>query len=175
METMRKNTSKLAMIFAIGLAATSAPYVHAQVNSQSELTEHTDINQESVNKVLNYYLEIKEALVQTNGEDASNSAKKLVRILGDKKGELAKKIRLDAEHISETNDVGHQRDHFNSLSENIYTLIKATRANEGKLYWQFCPMAMDNKGAYWLSDEKQVKNPYFGDKMLHCGRVKEEI
>jgi len=44
-----------------------------------------------------------------------------------------------------------------------------------KLYRQYCPMAFQNKGAYWLSSEKKIMNPYFGDKMLHCGVVKEEF
>ena len=125
--------------------------------------------------MLNSYLEIKDALVKTDGEAASKAARKLVEALGEHQDELAQKIRFDAEHISETKDAGHQREHFNTLSDNIYALVKATGANDSKLYRQYCPMAMDNKGAYWLSAEKQVNNPYFGDKMLHCGSVKEEL
>ncbi|MFT7036414.1 MAG: hypothetical protein ACJA2S_004943, partial [Cyclobacteriaceae bacterium] len=78
-------------------------------------------------------------------------------------------------HIIDTNDPSKQRDHFNTLSDNVYDLIKSTSANERAIYRQFCPMAMNNKGAYWLSAEKEVNNPYFGDMMLHCGSVKEEL
>ena len=39
------------------------------------------------------------------------------------------------------------------------------------VYVQYCPMA---KGQ-WLSDEKEIKNPYYGNSMLTCGSVKSEI
>ena len=42
-------------------------------------------------------------------------------------------------------------------------------------YVQHCPMANDNNGADWLSKEKEIKNPYYGDKMLKCGMVSETI
>jgi hypothetical protein len=42
-------------------------------------------------------------------------------------------------------------------------------------YYEFCPMAFNNSGAYWLSDNAVIRNPYFGDKMLTCGSVEEEL
>jgi hypothetical protein len=55
------------------------------------------------------------------------------------------------------------------------TLVKGGQLSAGALYLEYCPMANGNEGAYWLSNEKQIKNPYFGDKMLKCGSVKETI
>lgn len=170
---MKKIKSTLVMAIAMLFATVFVACSNAQENTTSEVK--TNISKEQASKMLNSYLKVKDALVKTDGEAASTAAKKLVEDLGDNQDELAKKIRFDAEHISETKDAGHQRDHFNTLSDNIYALVKATGANDGKLYRQYCPMAMDNKGAYWLSAEKQVNNPYFGDKMLHCGSVKEEL
>jgi len=167
--------STLVMALAIGFITAFMSCGNAQDNANTETTVQTNISKEQANKMLNSYLEIKDALVKTDGETASKAAGKLVETLGDSQDELAKKIRFDAEHISETKDAGHQRDHFNTLSDNIYAVVKATGANDSKLYRQYCPMAMDNKGAYWLSAEKEVNNPYFGDKMLHCGSVKEEL
>ena len=43
------------------------------------------------------------------------------------------------------------------------------------VYVQFCPMADDDKGGYWLSTETQISNPYFGDMMLRCGEIKDTI
>jgi membrane fusion protein, copper/silver efflux system len=40
-----------------------------------------------------------------------------------------------------------------------------------KVYRQFCPMAFDDKGAFWLSESDEILNPYFGDMMLNCGEV----
>jgi Cu(I)/Ag(I) efflux system membrane fusion protein len=36
-------------------------------------------------------------------------------------------------------------------------------------------MAFNNKGAYWLSNEREIKNPYFGSEMLECGSVEDSL
>ena len=56
----------------------------------------------------------------------------------------------------------------------MYEVVKANN-NETPLYKQYCPMAFNNQGAYWLAAEEEVNNPYFGDLMLHCGSVEEVI
>jgi len=74
---------------------------------------------------------------------------------------------FDARHISSVNAVDHQREHFASLSNNMYELLKALKSNTATLYEQYCPM----KKAYWLSESQQIKNPYFGSQMPTCGKV----
>lgn len=143
-------------------------------DNQSD-AQSVDLSKEKAEQVLSAYLQIKNALVETNGEAASEAAKKITATLSDNEGELLDSIRFYAEHIAETKSADHQRDHFNTLSDNVYTLVKATDAGESKLYRQYCPMAMNNNGAYWLSAEEEIRNPYFGDKMLKCGSVKETI
>jgi len=135
----------------------------------------SSIPKERSQNILTAYLEIKDALVKTDGEQASLAAGKLIEVLNKSNDELIEKIRFDAEHIEETKTPKHQRDHFNSLSDNVYKLIKQTQANDEVIYRQYCPMAFDNEGAFWLSAEKEVNNPYFGDRMLHCGSVKETL
>ena len=83
-------------------------------------------------------------------------------------------IQKDAENIANTKDVKIQRDHFTSLSKEIYTLIKISKY-ENPVYYQFCPMFNDGKGANWLSKENAVKNPYYGSMMLNCGKTVETI
>ena len=87
---------------------------------------------------------------------------------------IVKNIKEDAEHISDTKDIKHQREHFVTLSKNIYALIKVSK-QETPTYYQFCPMANNGKGANWLSKENTVKNPYYGSMMLNCGKVVETI
>lgn len=134
-----------------------------------------DIPKEQAQQIVAAYLEVKDALVQTNGTSASVAAAKLVETLGGNKDDLIEKIRTDAKHIAGTEDAEEQREHFNSLSDNVYALIKATGANESPIYLQYCPMAFENEGAYWLAAEEEVNNPYFGDMMLHCGSVEKEL
>jgi len=125
--------------------------------------------------VLSTYLDIKDALVNTNAKDASLAANGMVAILNDKSGELSKKLLTDAKAISANSDVKVQRKHFDMLSQNIYDYIKETGEKDGTVYKQYCPMAFNNSGAYWLAAEKEINNPYFGSMMLHCGSVREEL
>ena len=80
-----------------------------------------------------------------------------------------------AEHIgSNAGNIKHQREHFDMLSKDMYDLVKSFGTGQ-TLYHAFCPMYNDNKGAYWISETKEIKNPYFGKEMPTCGEVKEEI
>lgn len=72
-------------------------------------------------------------------------------------------------------DIEQQRMDFELISNNVFKLVKATELKNAKIYRQFCPMAFNDKGAYWLSSEEAIKNPYFGKKMLECGEVTETI
>jgi uncharacterized protein YbjT (DUF2867 family) len=89
----------------------------------------------------------------------------------DKKALVTAKSKAAA--ISKSTDVNAQREQFEALSTSMIALAKATKP--AKTYVQFCPMAAEGKGASWLSATREVRNPYYGDKMLKCGSVKEEI
>ena len=78
-----------------------------------------------------------------------------------------------AEHISES-DMAHQREHFKILSKDVTDMVAIT-GTEMKIYEQFCPMYNNNEGGAWLSMNEEIRNPYFGDKMLKCGKVQREI
>lgn len=77
--------------------------------------------------------------------------------------------------IAAATDIEVQRKAFSTLSDSLYKSIKAYGLAGATAYYEFCPMAFDNKGAFWLSDNDKIRNPYFGDKMLSCGSVKETI
>ena len=89
--------------------------------------------------------------------------------------EHQKMLKQKAEAINKAEKLGTQRKHFIQLSEHMIELVKTFKAPESKLYVQFCPMANDDEGAFWLSKEDQVRNPYYGDMMLKCGEVRDEI
>ena len=130
---------------------------------------------------LTAYYNVKDALVSTDAAKAKTSAAELVVALGkvnaanlsatDKKAMATAKTK--AADISKSNDVDTQREAFEGLSTSMIALAKATKP--AKAYVQYCPMAAEGKGASWLSDKREVRNPYYGDKMLKCGSVKEEI
>ncbi len=171
---MKKSKSIFLVTLAISLSIITS-CGSSQSNESTGKMETTNIQTEKDSNILKSYLDIKDALVQSNEQAASKAALKLVNSIPYDQDAPMKKVRDDAQHIANTENIDHQRNHFNALSVNIYKWVKETKVNDQKLYKQYCPMAFNNEGAYWLSAEKKVNNPYFGDKMLHCGSVKEEL
>lgn len=136
--------------------------------------------------VFDNYFTLKDALVKTDNIQASAKAKELKTAIDAVKMDklsadvhtvwmkLVSDLIEDAEHINESKDIAHQRDHFMNLSKNMYELIKISKTSD-PVYYQFCPMANNGKGANWLSKEAGIKNPYYGSQMLTCGKTVETI
>lgn len=153
-------------------------------HDEMKSTEIQNVNQ--LDAVYENYFAVKDALVKTDGESASKAAKTLVASIDAVKMgdldmdvhmvwmEVMKDLKEDATIISQSTDTKKQRDSFDTLSENIYKLIKVSKT-DSTVYFQHCPMANDGKGANWLSKENSVKNPYYGSKMLTCGKTIETI
>ena len=88
---------------------------------------------------------------------------------------IADDVKEHAEHIGDNGGkIEHQREHFVTLSKDMDDLIQLFGTNQ-KLYLDFCPMADNNKGAVWISETKEITNPYFGKDMATCGSVKKEF
>ena len=141
----------------------------------------------SASAIIDNYLALKDALVQDDSKNAASIGKKLFDAFAkfdisaqakQQQKELTEIIEdasEHAEHISENSkDIGHQRKHFEILSKDIKDLVIIT-GSDRTLYQSFCPMYNNNKGGAWLSNSKEIKNPYFGSKMLKCGSVQQEI
>ncbi len=77
--------------------------------------------------------------------------------------------------IRSSDAIEPQRMAYTRFEDALYTSLKAFGINDKPVYRQFCPMAQNGKGAYWLSDKKSIRNPYFGDQMLTCGETKEVL
>lgn len=147
---------------------------HAGHDHDTENMEHTS-SMDGSEGILQSYLQIKDALVKTDGKAASEAAQGLQAFLEEDQTEIAQKIKLAAEQIAATQDPKVQRIAFNLLSQEVYEFAKGNDQNGATLYKQYCPMAFDNQGAFWLAAEQEINNPYFGEMMLHCGKVEEEI
>jgi hypothetical protein len=138
-----------------------------------------------IKTVVGHYLHIKNALANDNADEAAEGAKAMSEALAkiDKSLFTAeqKKVYDDneddlkehAEHISKSK-LDHQREHFSMMSEDMYSLVKAFGGGQ-PLYHDHCPMYNDKKGALWLSETKEINNPYMGTKMPKCGSVEERI
>jgi Cu(I)/Ag(I) efflux system membrane fusion protein len=69
----------------------------------------------------------------------------------------------------------HQRLAFGPLSGAMYGLIKNAGLKNAHIYHEYCPMAYNEKGASWLSDDAEIHNPYFGKKMMECGEITDSL
>lgn len=133
------------------------------------------------------YIDMKNAFVDTDAQKVSSLAGSalvtLARVdMGMLKGDSLiqwmdnrKVLENLFKVISESDDIKKQREAFLALNNIFYLTVKTFGLNRDTVYYQYCPMADNDRGGYWLSNEKEIRNPYFGDMMLKCGEVKETI
>jgi len=153
--------------------------VAALIYSVSVASAQKNASVNSINKIVENYLAIKNALAADDAAAAAKNSADLFNTLSSEPVKAAEpgqqklwnsyleKLKYDSRHISEVTMIDHQREHFASLSKNLYEVLKGLRMNTAPLYEQYCPM----KKAYWLSEAQKIKNPYYGKKMPECGRV----
>lgn len=167
----------MAMTEPVGAAkpaATAAPVVQAA-------------SPVSIAEIVSGYLAVKNAFTADKSADAAAAGKALeATFRGFNKtamtaeqqktfAEIADDATEHAEHIGANGGkIEHQREHFALLSKDVNDLVKAFGGGQ-PLYQDFCPMYDGKKGAIWLSETKDIKNPYYGKKMLTCGKVQAEI
>lgn len=85
------------------------------------------------------------------------------------------RMKYCLKQMSKSKNIEHQRSTFVVFNELYFKMIRNVGLDHTTLYRQFCPMANDNKGAYWFSKNKSIRNPYLGKKMLNCGKTQETI
>lgn len=157
---------------------------HHGNHTEMPKTEVQEVNQ--LKAVFDNYFIVKDAMISSDGTATSAASKVLFTAINNVKMDqlemdvhmvwmkVINSMKEDAEHIADTKDIKHQRDHFISLSNDIYALMSVAKY-EVPVYYQYCPMANDGKGANWLSKENEIKNPYYGSKMLTCGKTVSTI
>ena len=135
--------------------------------------------------VIDAYIQIKNALTTDNKNEAAKGGTALVAALSKfdmsnltgethkEYMEILESAKEQAEHIVKS-PIDHQREHFEVLSTDINDLV-ALLGTEKTLYQDFCPMANNGKGAIWLSEVEEIKNPYMGIKMPTCGTIQKQI
>lgn len=133
------------------------------------------------------YLKLKDLLVADKLEDAKNAAVSMQDNLAKVDMTLftgeshnswmtfSSELKNKLQHVPHLSGIKEVREAFRQVSIIMVEMSGAFKPNSQTLYVQHCPMANNNKGADWLSSEKEVKNPYFGKSMLTCGKVTNEI
>ena len=146
---------------------------------------------DSFNELLTAYFSVKDALVESDTVKANAAAANLAiasealktdEITGDSTGMIkataksfAGTITGSALGLKGEKNIENKRQEFEMISDALWSLTRTVKYEGQKVYYQFCPMAFDNKGAYWLSKDANIRNPYFGDKMLTCGSTQDSL
>lgn len=142
--------------------------------------------------LLNNYYHLKDGLVLSNDSTAStvagfanllaSNADSLIidNIAVDSLSKITAKtylqsISADAKSLVLEKDLEEKRKSFSTITESMYELIRIVRYDQQKVYYINCPMAFNDKGANWLNNTDDIKNPYFGKKMLTCGVVNDSL
>lgn len=191
----RKKTTQLAialtLIFGVFTACNTSNSSEEHADNNMESHDHSNmemeatstievnnqyesISKESVDQLISAYIGIKDALIETNAEVAKAKAESFLNSIDEEVKKGLETLTASVSNIAKSTEVENQREEFEMLSKEMYKLIKTADAST-TVYKQYCPMAFNSKGAFWLSVEEQVLNPYFGDKMLKCGRVEETL
>ena len=151
---------------------------------------YTETFNQSMNTVLNAYYNLKDAFVASDTVKINTEAVVLKNLLDSFK--LEEVQQFDTLGFSSINgrpgdvaaeisgmlgekELEKKRESFEMVSNAFYDMVRVIKPTGATIYYQYCPMAFDNKGAYWLSSADSIMNPYFGKKMLTCGEVKETL
>ena len=138
-----------------------------------ETSNEVSLKNDQLNAVYQQYLLLSDALV--NADLATARETSMALELGASALPDGEKLTGLATKIAAATDIDVQRTLFSSLSNEMIAKVKAIGLQSGEVYIEYCPMAMNDKGASWLSNQKIVRNPYYGNSMLDCGEIKETL
>ncbi len=166
--------------------AEKAPAATSQ--AATKVFENVDPSVKSqINGFLTDYFALNKSLIEDNQEGAKVAAKKLEetiskfdmsKLMGEQMDfyhEQQGKLKQGLKGIGQSADIEETRLELATVSEAMYSLVKAYHPNDSELYYQFCPMAKNGEGANWISSTKEIINPYMGQRMLKCGNTKETL
>lgn len=172
-------------VFAIDAAAQLSGNYSMLMRPETKTMEVPQEFRQQMTAIADAYFKVKNALVEDNFQDARSGLGEVENALTkadmrNLKGKahdhwmaLKEQLAGAVTMMKEAKDMEALRQHFAKLSENMLEVTESFGLEKDKVYKDFCPMAFDNKGAFWLSESKEILNPYFGEAMLSCGEVKE--
>lgn len=176
-----------ASVFVFSACNGKADKKNEGVGSMTDSPVTASKEKGNFSELFSHYQHLSVALSSDDDKEAAVAAKGMLEALPKIKsdgfstkdkatyGDIEVSVKENAGHIADNvGNIAHQRKHLVALSLNLYEIAN-TFGTEKLIYKVFCPMYDNDKGAYWLSDVNEVRNPYFGAEMLMCGRVQEEL
>jgi len=141
--------------------------------TENSLSKEIQINDAQLDAIYVQYLILTEALVDNDLKKAKIAANTIEAGAASLKNGAS--IKFSTAKITDATTINDGREAYSVLSNELVSMIKKTGMKNGEIFVGYCPMARDNQGGYWLSNNKSIQNPYYGESMLTCGEVKETI
>jgi Cu(I)/Ag(I) efflux system membrane fusion protein len=172
-------------VFAIDAAAQLSGQYSMMKRPETKSLEVSVEFRNQITAVADAYFQVKNGLVKDNLGDAQKALSTIDQSLAkvnvtlvkdqahDKWMEMLKGIKDARTKMGATKDIEEARKHFSMLSFHMLEMTETFGVNKAVVYKDYCPMAFGDQGAYWLSEQKDITNPYFGASMLACGEVKQ--
>lgn len=162
----------------------------AQMGKREKMEQQSEVNtafKKQLTKVYEKYLIMKDAFVASDAKKVSDATKEVSNAIkavdmGLLKGnahmawmEQLETLGKSIKSIGQLSNIEQQRNEFANFNLTFYKSIKAFGLKDATAYYQYCPMADRDQGAYWFSDSEKIRNPYFGEAMLGCGENRETL
>ncbi|MDP2040387.1 efflux RND transporter periplasmic adaptor subunit [Algoriphagus sp.] len=172
-------------VFAIDAAAQLSGQFSMMNRPKTKSLEVSQEFRDQITSVADAYFLVKNNLVKDNLSEAQKSLSTLDQNLGKVNMNLVKGEAHDLwmgmlsglkdakTKMANTKDLEEARKHFSMLSFHMLEVTETFGLNKAVVYKDYCPMAFGDQGAYWLSEQKEITNPYFGASMLACGEIKQ--
>ncbi len=163
------------ILFAISVSVslTGCNENSSRLGKSKILERNISLKDKNTENIVKGYLEIEALLIRSDSVGSAYAAKSLSFYLDSLK--TFPEILTSTRQIEYSKTLSAQRKVFSSLSNQLVSRVEKAGVEKGVVYLQYCPMANDGDGAYWISGNSEIRNPYFGDSMLECGEVKRKI
>lgn len=188
-----KNTALILSIIILSIACKNKDEKTEATETETKTNvaySYSEVFSQSVNNTLNAYYNLKDAFVASDTAGVNAAGKELKTLLDSLKLDEVQKndslgfssiygrpgdVAAEVTGMLGESDIEKKRESFEMISNAFYDILRVIKPAGTTIYYQYCPMAFDSKGAYWLSNADSIRNPYFGKKMLTCGETKETL
>ncbi|RZK92300.1 MAG: DUF3347 domain-containing protein [Pedobacter sp.] len=174
---MKRNINLLLMLATLFAACNNQQKEKAVVVAKKEIVvakeNMVSLKSDQLNAIYQQYLLLSDALI--NSDLAAAKEASLAIEVGAKGMGNSVTLANLASKITTAADIEKQRLLFSNLSNEMIAQVKAAGLKNGEVYVEYCPMALNDKGAFWLSNKKEIRNPYYGESMMDCGEIKETL
>ena len=158
-------------------------------NTEAKNSNKEQLSAENLQKIklwIDAYLPLKNALIEGNAKSAqaysanlfstiSKSNIQLDKTTQDEFNIYQKQLIHQLEQFNKFSKIDQQRKLFIQINQNLIELLMSINYQQDGLFIQHCPMVDNNTGADWLSIDKKILNPYYGDLMLNCGEINKQL